>query len=125
MTRQEAHKLVDKLFDGREFLEESQIITTKVEDLVIGETLCETSARMEETEQTERELPKDKRVVRTKTSGDRVYLLDEEKKTRQWITNPEVLKSLGFEITDVTEVEDSELLRFQMGPALYKVDGNS
>lgn len=61
------------------------------------------------------------RVVRTKTSGDRVYLLDEEKKTRQWVTNPDVLRSYGFEAADVSEVDDTELLKYNMAPALYKV----
>lgn len=63
-----------------------------------------------------------RRVVRTKSSGDRVYLIDEDKKTRQWVTNPDVLKSLGFEISDVKEVEDQELLTYNMGPALYRVE---
>ena len=70
----------------------------------------------------DRVLPEGKRVVRTKSSGDRVYCLDEEKKTRQWVTNPEILKGLGFEPSDVQEVEDNELLKYQMGTALYKLD---
>lgn len=70
----------------------------------------------------ERKLPEGKRVVRTKQSGDRVYMLDEAKKTRHWITNPEVLDGLGFKMEDVTEVEDAEMLRFQMGAALYRVE---
>lgn len=70
-----------------------------------------------------RVLPEGKRVVRTKSSGDRVYLLDEVKKTRQWITNPDVLTALGFESTDVTEIDDSELLKFQMAAAIQRVDG--
>ncbi len=68
----------------------------------------------------ERILPEGKRVVRTKSSGDRVYYIDETNGTRQWVTNPDVLAGLGFEIEDVTEVEDSELLKYNMGPALYK-----
>lgn len=63
-----------------------------------------------------------KRVVRTKSSGDRVYCIDEDKKLRQWVTNPDVLKGLGFEASDVQEVDDNELLSYAMGPALYKVD---
>src|SRR5207253_5708174 len=43
----------------------------------------------------ERVLPEGKRVVRTKSSGDRVYYLDDDKMTRQWVTNPDVLKGLG------------------------------
>lgn len=106
MTREEAHKLIDQIYDIEDGGKE-----------IVGTAL---EAPVEK-----RELPKDKRVVRTKSSGDRVYFIDEIKKTRQWVTNPEVLESLGFEISDVTEVEDSELLRYQMGSALYKVDGNS
>lgn len=66
------------------------------------------------------EKPKDKRVVRTKSSGDRVYYLDEVKKQRQWVYNPNVLQSLGFDMSDVVEIEDSELLRYGMGPAILK-----
>lgn len=68
----------------------------------------------------ERKLPEGLRAVRTKTSGDRVYLLTEDKKTRQWITNPEVLASYGFEAADVVDIEDNELLAYNMAPALYK-----
>ncbi len=72
-----------------------------------------------------RVLPEGKRVVRTKSSGDRVYCLDEVKKTRQWVTNPEILAGLGFEPNDVVTVEDDELLKYQMGPALYKLPENA
>lgn len=63
-----------------------------------------------------------KRVVRTKNSGDRVFLLDDTKKSRQWITKPEVLAGLGFKMEDVGEVDDAELMKYAMGPALYKLD---
>lgn len=111
MTRGDAHKLVDQLFD----LEERgtfDVTATESTNIPVTE-VDEAPARV---------LPEGKRVVRTKSSGDRVYCLDEEKKTRQWITNPEVLKGLGFEIEDVVEVEDTELLRYNMGPALYRVE---
>lgn len=73
-----------------------------------------------------RVLPEGQRVIRTKTSGDRVYLLDDNKKTRQWVTKPEILEALGFQMTDVKDVDDSELLKYQMGPALYKMpDGTA
>lgn len=79
-----------------------------------------------ESVEVKRELPKDKRAVRTKSQGDKVFYLDDVKKTRQWVTSPEVLDSLGFEIGDVTEVSDEELLRYQMSTAIYKpVDGKS
>jgi hypothetical protein len=69
-----------------------------------------------------RELPKDKRVVRTKTSGDRVYMIDEIAKTRAWVTTSEILTSLGFTLNDVSEIEDIEMLKYQMAPAIYKID---
>jgi hypothetical protein len=110
ISRDEAHKLVDEIFDN-----------------VAGE---EAQGPIEPVEETEavaapRILPDGKRVVRTKSSGDRVYCLDEEKKTRRWVTNPQILDGLGFEATDVTEVEDSELLRYQMGPAIYRLENES
>lgn len=76
-----------------------------------------------------KETPKDKRVVRTKSSGDRVYLLDEVKKTRQWINSsnpnvpsPELVEKLGFSMEDVQEIEDSELFTYNMGPVIYSLD---
>jgi hypothetical protein len=52
--------------------------------------------------------------------GDKVFLLDEVKKTRQWVTNPDVLTGMGFDMSDVQEVDDSVLMGYQMGAALYK-----
>lgn len=72
----------------------------------------------------DRKLPEGKRVARTKSSGDRVYMLDDEKKTRHWVTNPEVLKGLGFELGDVVEVDDIEILKYQLGAALYRVENS-
>lgn len=68
----------------------------------------------------ERQLPQGKRVVRTKSSGDRVFLLDDTKspKTRQWISKPEVMDAQGFIMEDVVSVEDSELLGYTQGPPL-------
>lgn len=79
------------------------------------------SEPLEEIE-TEDSAPLDKRVVRTKSSGDRVYMLDEVKMTRQWVTNPDVLKGLGFSPEDVKEIDDLDLLKYQMASAIYKVD---
>ena len=68
-----------------------------------------------------RVLPEGQRVARTKSSGDRVYLLDDNKKTRQWVTTPEILKGLGFESGDVIEVDENEFLKYQMSAAIYKM----
>jgi len=71
-------------------------------------------------EEPKRELPEGKRVVRTKTHGDKVFYLDEVKKTRQWVVTPEVLQSLKFEATDVEEVLDGELLKYQMASPISR-----
>jgi hypothetical protein len=110
MTREEAHKLVDELFDSKE---KQPALTA--EDIV-------TPASAANEPDPKPEPSKDKRAVRTKSSGDRVYLLDETKKTRQWVTNPTVLKNLGFELPDVKEIDDAEMLKYQMAPALYRVE---
>lgn len=100
MNREEAHALIEEIFRLAE--------------------LKETADNAVEDAPKERVLPEGKRVVRTKSSGDRVYMLDDVKKTRQWVTNPDVLTGLGFEIADVVDVDDSELLKYQMASALYK-----
>lgn len=118
ITREEAHKLVDEIFDlvaGEEHEGPIEPVDISKDVEVVNDGNFEVEAIEA------RVLPEGKKVVRTKSSGDRVYYLDEEKKTRQWVTNPEVLVSLGFEITDVVEIEDSELLKYQMGPAIYRV----
>lgn len=110
MTKEEAHKLIDELFDLKEKqpAPTSEGITTATSEAIPVEP--------------KRELPKDKRVVRTKSSGNIVYLLDEIKKTRQWVTSPKILEQLGFQMADVKEVEDNEMLKYQMSSALYRVD---
>ena len=70
----------------------------------------------------ERVFPEGKRVVRTKTSGDRVYELDEVAKTRRWVTNGDILTAFGWQQADVVAIDDSEILKYTMGPAIYKVD---
>lgn len=113
MTREEAHKLVDDIFD-RAVVASPEVVAQSPQSIEAqGEHVPEEPVRV---------LPEGKRVVRTKSSGDRVYLIDEVKKTRQWVTNPEVLKSLGFEIGDVNEVDETEFLKYQMGSALYRVE---
>lgn len=79
-----------------------------------------TTESAEITHEPKRELPEGKRAVRTKSQGDKVFYLDEEKKTRQWATNEEVLKSLGFELNDVVEVNDVDLYSYQQGAPIYK-----
>ena len=112
MTREEAHKLVDSIFD----IENSVDTTPVVTEITFAKPVEET------TEEVKKELPEGQRVVRTKSSGDRVYLLDDNKKTRQWVTNGDVLVKLGFDWSDIVEVEDSELLKYNMGAALYRVE---
>ena len=80
----------------------------------------------------ERVLPEGRRMVRTKAQGDKAFYIDEEKKTRQAILGqqggrdigPEIVESLGFTMSDIEEIEDGELLRYQMGPSIYKVVEN-
>ena len=103
MTREEAHKLVDQIFDA---------------EPVEGEKVADVATKIE----VKKELPKDKRAVRTRTSGDRVYLLDEIEKTRQWVTTAEILEKLGFSLNDVVEVDDNVMMGYKMGPAIFKVD---
>jgi hypothetical protein len=100
VDRKEAHALVDKLFDmGTEAPAAPAEVDPEVPKVA---------------------KPEGKRVVRTRSSGDRVYYLDDTEKTRQWVYSPEVLESLGFDMNDVGEVEDSELLKYRMGAAILK-----
>ena len=110
MNREEAHKLVDLLFDHAAAVEEPADAGEDSE-AVEGVGVRPATTRLK---------PAGKRVVRP--GGDRVYLLDEEKKTRQWVTNPEVLEGLGFDMSDVVEIDEAELFQYQMGPALYRVE---
>lgn len=122
MDRELAHKLVDELFNSFETKKVGAQPNVAVNPGDAPGGTVEGNADSQAAESVQRELPEGKRVVRTKTSGDRVYLIDETKKTRQWLSNPDVLTASGFEIGDVVEIEDSELLRYQMGPALLRVD---
>ncbi len=97
----------------------NNVINTWIDEQ--SRTTSDSGSQSEPDTAPDRELPKDKRAVRTKSSGDRVYILDDQTKTRRWVTNPEVLKSIGFEISDVVEVDDNELLSYQMAPALYRI----
>lgn len=119
MDREEAHRLVDKIYD----LAEKEKVANNAPDQEATPP-SEPAAPAAEAQKAEAapQKPKDQRVVRTKSSGDRVYLLNDGKdpKTRQWVYNPEVLESLGFSFSDVQEIEDSELLKYSMGPAILK-----
>lgn len=111
MNREEAHKLVNQLFD---LYDQAELLGTPAEN--------EQNTNIEEVATQPRVLPEGKRAVRTKSSGDRVYLLDEVKKTRQWVTTGENLTALGFEMEDVIEVDDKELLGYNMAAAIYRVE---
>lgn len=115
MTREEAHKLIDQLYDsytpGTGVLASQEHNGAPVVGFVPQDAVEEP-----------KKLPEGKRAVRTKTSGDKVYLLDEVKKTRQWVTTGEVLTGLGFDQADVTEVDDTELYKYTMDSPIYKVE---
>ena len=115
MTREEAHNLVNHMFDNEYATVQGPLTSDDLVEPSEGETniVNEVSTRV---------LPEGKRVVRTKNSGDRVYLINEKEETRQWITNERVLAGLGFEFSDVTDIEEDELVKFRMAPALYKVN---
>lgn len=53
----------------------------------------------------------DKYTVRTKYTGDKVYLIDG--KTRAWIRNPETLAKLGFELGTEKTIPYEELIEFE------------
>jgi len=121
VSREDMHKAVDTLFDMLEDVRNVVVEAKPVE----GEVVTRVPADVEVVEAAKPavEKPKDSRVVRTKSSGDRVYLLslkEDGKKTRQWVYNPEVLESLGFNMGDVVEIEDSELLTYSMGAPILK-----
>lgn len=107
ITLEEAHELVDQIFSQQGVLAPAVAPEVEPDEDFEDEVLAPANAR----------------IVRTKSSGDRVYYLDEDKKTRQWVTNPQVVDDLGFRMEDVQEVDDEELLKYQMAAALYKVDG--
>lgn len=120
VSREDMHKAVDTLFDMLEdvknvVVEAKPVENTAAPQVPAGVEVVEAKPTVEK--------PKDSRVVRTKSSGDRVYLLsikEDGKKTRQWVYNPEVLESLGFNMGDVVEIEDSELLTHSMGAPILK-----
>lgn len=104
MNREEAHKLVDQLFDNADgFEQETNIAFTPEAQLKAPRT-------------------DGKRVIRTKSTGDRVYLIDENAKTKAWVTSPEILEKLGFALSDVEDVEDSSLVGYAMTASVYKVE---
>lgn len=121
IDREEAHQLVDEVFNAAE------AGGMKPDNVSINLGKNEVAAPLPVSAvsvEPAKILPEGKRVVRTKASGDRVYFLDDVKKTRQWIANPDVLTQLGFEMSDVVEIDDTEMIKFQMGPALYRVSND-
>lgn len=63
-----------------------------------------------------------KRVIRTKSTGDRVYLIDETAKTKAWVTSPDILEKLGFTLNDVEDIDDSALVGYAMTASVYRVE---
>lgn len=103
MTRDDAHKLVDKIFD--------------MDDASMPLPGVKTAEEAEE-----RKAPEGKKLVSTKGQGDRKYELDETAKTRRWLSNPEVLEARGWKMEDSVEITDAELAEYKMGPAIFKVN---
>ncbi len=132
MTSDEARQLKE-LIDGMVDEPEKSEQNTNTSDMWPEDSMptitpfeeIEVEVETEPAEPIEDEAPADKRVVRSQSSGDRVYMLDEIKKTRQWVTNPQVLASLGFTPQDVKDIEDIELLKYQMAAAIYRTDENN
>ena len=79
-----------------------------------------TTEAVEVVEEPKRELPEGKRLVYTKESGDRRFLIDEVKKTRQWVTKPELLEGLGLQLDDAVLIEKPEFERYQQGSPIYR-----
>lgn len=59
----------------------------------------------------------DTRVVRSKSTGDKVYLLNDKEMTKRWVLSPEVLSGMGFTFSDVTEIPDEELAKYGQATA--------
>ena len=62
------------------------------------------------------------RAVRTKSTGDRVFLVDDVAKTKAWITSEKILTELGYEMGDVVEVDDKDLITYALAPSIYRVE---
>ena len=103
------HKLIDEWAASQRDAETSPVPALEGE-VVIEATPAE-----------ERVLPEGQRVVRVKSQGDRVYLLDDNTKKRNWLTTPAIVEGLGFSMADVVEVEDAEYLKYQMDSAIYRL----
>ena len=50
-------------------------------------------------------------VVRTKSTGDKIYLIEDNK--RKWIRNPETLNLLGFKFGDEKTINFADLLKYE------------
>lgn len=96
----------------------------KMLDETVTQWAAEVSPTDSPTASVEDKLPRTdgKRAVRTKSTGDRVYLVDDNAKTKAWITTPEIMAQLGFNMSDVVDLEDSELVGYQMNPSIYRVE---
>lgn len=103
--KQDIYKLIDQYFEA--YFAKPTADTPEVSE---GEVVDSTPT-------VKKELPEGKRAVRTKTTGDRVYLLDEKEMTKRWITSPEVLEGMGFGLADVVEIEDAEFHKYKISTA--------
>jgi hypothetical protein len=55
-------------------------------------------------------------TVRTKETGDKVYLIKEGK--RHWITTPEALKEIGFTLGEEKTISYTELAKLKEGKSI-------
>lgn len=114
MNKQMFHRFIDDCWDDWanrvDFDPNEEELKTK-EEKPHADTIEEAVVE-EKTE--EKELPEGMRAVRTKSTGDKVYVLNEEKQTKRWVTSPEVLEGLGFTLGDVVEIDDLEFANYRL-----------
>ncbi len=111
MTRNELHQIIDSYLDE---------VEGKTTATVTFERPTEDTEEVEEAVVEEK--PKtdpDTRVVRSKGTGDKVYLLNDKEMTKRWITSPQVLEGLGFGMGDVGEIPDLELSKYKPVSAAF------
>lgn len=119
MKKQEAEEL-KKIIDS--FVESEKGINSVVEETEIKPEIVLTEEELNKLFR--REVPegfnlKETKIVRSKSTGDRVFLIFREKK--YWIPDIETLEKIGFNLGDVEEVSDEEIKKYSEGYAFFSV----